>query len=90
MAESSQKEIQVRALTGESIVLHIPPTGTVHDLKLLLIQSFPPATHYPNFHLFSKARSPSSSFSFNFVPLLFSETSIPIIIFFYSSSSKLF
>ncbi|CAL0305025.1 unnamed protein product [Lupinus luteus] len=50
----AEKEIQVRALTGDSIILHIAPTATVHDLKLLLIDSFPPATNSPNFHLFSK------------------------------------
>ncbi|KAF1892714.1 hypothetical protein Lal_00042604 [Lupinus albus] len=53
----AEKEIQVRTLTGDSIILHISPTATVHDLKLLLIHSFPPATNSPNFHLFSKAHS---------------------------------
>ncbi|KAK7328471.1 hypothetical protein VNO77_22578 [Canavalia gladiata] len=54
MAESRQKEIQIRALTGESITLPITPTATIKDLKLLLHRSFPPATNSPTFHLFFK------------------------------------
>ncbi|CAJ1975483.1 unnamed protein product [Sphenostylis stenocarpa] len=55
MAESKEKEIQIRALTGESITLPITPTTTIHHLKLLLRHSFPPATTSPHFHLFFKA-----------------------------------
>ncbi|ESW10374.1 hypothetical protein PHAVU_009G203700 [Phaseolus vulgaris] len=54
MPESNHKEIQIRALTGESITLPVTPTTTLHHLKLLLRQSFPPATTSPNFHLFFK------------------------------------
>ncbi|KOM40108.1 hypothetical protein LR48_Vigan04g030600 [Vigna angularis] len=55
MSESNHKEIQIRALTGESITLLVTPTTTLHHLKLLLRHSFPPATTSPNFHLFFKA-----------------------------------
>ncbi|XP_045812887.1 uncharacterized ATP-dependent helicase YprA isoform X2 [Trifolium pratense] len=56
MEESNQNEIQIqiRTLTGESIILHITPSATVQHLKLLLNNSFPPATNSPNFHLFFK------------------------------------
>ncbi|WVZ21227.1 hypothetical protein V8G54_008549 [Vigna mungo] len=58
MSESNHTEIQIRALTGESITLLVTPTTTLHHLKLLLRQSFPPATTSPNFHLFFKAPPP--------------------------------
>ncbi|PIM98761.1 hypothetical protein CDL12_28754 [Handroanthus impetiginosus] len=48
------KEIEVRSLTGESIRVSIEPNKTVQDLKLLLKQSFSPASSSPNFHLFLK------------------------------------
>ncbi|XP_050917729.1 uncharacterized protein LOC127133971 isoform X2 [Lathyrus oleraceus] len=54
MADTNEKEIQIRTLTGESITLHITPTATVQHLKLLLNHSFSPATNSPNFHLFFK------------------------------------
>ncbi|XP_027901799.1 uncharacterized protein LOC114162192 isoform X2 [Vigna unguiculata] len=54
MSESNHKEIQIRALTGESITLPVTPTTTLHHLKLLLRRSFSPATTSPNFHLFFK------------------------------------
>ncbi|KAL2639720.1 hypothetical protein AAZV13_06G185700 [Glycine max] len=55
MTENNENaEIQIRALTGESIILPITPTTTVQHLKLLLNRSFPPATTSPNFHLFFK------------------------------------
>ncbi|XP_027339177.1 uncharacterized protein LOC113852955 isoform X2 [Abrus precatorius] len=54
MAESSPREIQIRALTGESITLPITATTTIQDLKPLLNQSFPPATVSSSFHLFFK------------------------------------
>ncbi|XP_022634603.1 uncharacterized protein LOC106756587 isoform X3 [Vigna radiata var. radiata] len=54
MSESNHTEIQIRALTGESVTLLVTPTTTLHHLKLLLRHSFPPATTSPNFHLFFK------------------------------------
>ncbi|KAL2340690.1 hypothetical protein Fmac_008630 [Flemingia macrophylla] len=55
MAEKIEgKEIQIRALTGESTTLPITAATTVEHLKLLLTHSFPPATTSPNFHLFFK------------------------------------
>ncbi|KAI9088407.1 hypothetical protein K1719_029856 [Acacia pycnantha] len=54
MAENTHREIQIRTLSGESIVLRFPSSSTVQELKLLLNQTFPPATHSPNFHLFFK------------------------------------
>ncbi|KAK6148650.1 hypothetical protein DH2020_019562 [Rehmannia glutinosa] len=48
------REIEVRSLTGESIRVSIEPNKTVQDLKLLLKQSFSPASSSPNFHLFLK------------------------------------
>ncbi|XP_054806101.1 uncharacterized protein LOC129308773 isoform X2 [Prosopis cineraria] len=54
MEENACKEIQIRTLSGESIALRFPSSSTVRELKLLLNQSFPPATHFPNFHLFFK------------------------------------
>ncbi|KAF7838556.1 ATP-dependent helicase HRQ1 isoform A [Senna tora] len=54
MADDSDKEIQIRTLSGESITLRFPSTTTVQHLKLLLNQTFPPASASPNFHLFFK------------------------------------
>ncbi|GMQ11009.1 hypothetical protein CsSME_00053793 [Camellia sinensis var. sinensis] len=49
-----ESEIQVRSLTGESTILSISPNKTIQHLKLLLTQTFPPASNSPNFHLFLK------------------------------------
>lgn len=53
MAES-EIEIEVRSLTGESTAVYISPDKTIQDLKLLLKQTFLPATNSSNFHLFLK------------------------------------
>ncbi|KAL5539552.1 hypothetical protein UlMin_045285 [Ulmus minor] len=53
MAES-EREIQVRTITGEAATIRVSSNSTIGDLKLLLRQSFPLATNAPNFHLFSK------------------------------------
>ncbi|XAR63839.1 DNA helicase [Bertholletia excelsa] len=50
----SEREIEVRCLTGESIILSISPDKTIRDLKLLLTESFLPASSSSNFHLFFK------------------------------------
>lgn len=50
-----EREIEVRSLTGESTLVSISHTKTIQELKLLLIQAFPPATATsPHFHLFLK------------------------------------
>ncbi|CAN1796234.1 Uncharacterized ATP-dependent helicase YprA [Linum perenne] len=54
MAEEEQTNIQVRALSGESIVVTILRTKTVDDLKRLLVLQFSLASTSPNFHLFFK------------------------------------
>ncbi|KAK7304222.1 hypothetical protein RJT34_15349 [Clitoria ternatea] len=66
MSESNHKQIEIRALTGESITVPITPTTTIQHLKLVLNHSFPPATNSPNFHLFFKAHSPSFSLTLHF------------------------
>ncbi|XP_030939060.1 uncharacterized protein LOC115963945 isoform X4 [Quercus lobata] len=49
------REIQVRTITGESTTVSISSHSTIEDLKkLLLNQSFLPASNSPNFHLFFK------------------------------------
>lgn len=50
-----EREIQVRSLSGESTIVSISPYNSVRDLKLLLRQTFPPASSSPYFHLFLKA-----------------------------------
>ncbi|CAK9147911.1 unnamed protein product [Ilex paraguariensis] len=50
----SEREIEVRSLTGESIAVSISPYKTIQDLKLLLTQTFPPASASLNFHLYLK------------------------------------
>lgn len=52
-----KREIQVRSLTGESIILTVEASDTVQELKLLLKNIFPPASTSPNFHLFLKVTS---------------------------------
>ncbi|KAL6541223.1 hypothetical protein OROHE_010931 [Orobanche hederae] len=55
MAENeSEREIEVRSLTGESIRVSIEPNKTIEDLKFLLQHTFSPASSIPNFHLFLK------------------------------------
>ncbi|XP_047311928.1 uncharacterized ATP-dependent helicase YprA isoform X2 [Impatiens glandulifera] len=49
-----EREIEVQDLTGKSIALFISSTKTVADLKLLLRESFAPASTCPHFHLFHK------------------------------------
>jgi len=53
---SDAREIQVRTITGESTTVWVPTNSTIEELKLLLKQSFLPASNSPNFHLFFKAR----------------------------------
>ncbi|KAI3954476.1 hypothetical protein MKW92_053461 [Papaver armeniacum] len=48
----SERNVQIRTLSGESCTLSISPSSTIQDLKLLLKQIFIPAQHSPNFHLF--------------------------------------
>ncbi|KAI3867374.1 hypothetical protein MKX03_036501 [Papaver bracteatum] len=50
----SERNVQIRTLSGESCTLSISPSSTIQDLKLLLKQNFIPAQHSPNFHLFFK------------------------------------
>ncbi|KAJ9567387.1 hypothetical protein OSB04_003353 [Centaurea solstitialis] len=50
----TETEIEVRTLTGETITVSISLNRTIHELKLLLKQIFPPATTSSNFHLFLK------------------------------------
>ncbi|RZC61035.1 hypothetical protein C5167_022799 [Papaver somniferum] len=50
----SERNVQIRTLSGESCTLSISPSSTIQDLKLLLKQVFIPAQHSPNFHLFFK------------------------------------
>lgn len=58
--EESETSMEVRSLTGESIVLSILPDKTIQQLKQLLKKTFQPASISPNFHLFLKAISYSS------------------------------
>ncbi|XP_026381093.1 uncharacterized protein LOC113275747 isoform X3 [Papaver somniferum] len=50
----SERNVQIRTLSGESCTLSISPSSAIQDLKLLLKQIFIPAQHSPNFHLFFK------------------------------------
>ncbi|KAL8492390.1 hypothetical protein ACS0TY_023834 [Phlomoides rotata] len=64
----NEREIEVRSLTGESIIVSIESNKTVNELKLLLKQTFSPASSSPNFHLFLnglklKLQSQISSYS---------------------------
>ncbi|XP_010318873.1 uncharacterized protein [Solanum lycopersicum] len=52
--EESETSMEVRSLTGESIVLSILPDKTIQQLKQLLKKTFQPASISPNFHLFLK------------------------------------
>ncbi|XP_015163179.1 uncharacterized protein [Solanum tuberosum] len=52
--EESETSMEVRSLTGESIVVSILPNKTIQELKQLLKKTFPPASISPNFHLFHK------------------------------------
>ena len=62
------REIQVRTITGESTTVSISSHSTIEDLKkLLLNQSFLPASNSPNFHLFFKASLSLSLSLFLFV-----------------------
>ncbi|KAJ7978775.1 ATP-dependent helicase [Quillaja saponaria] len=54
MAEDTEKEIQVRTLTGESFTICISSNSTIEDLKLILKKNFSPAIKSVNFHLFFK------------------------------------
>jgi hypothetical protein len=56
MSGSDAREIQVRTITGETTTVWVPTNSTIEELKLLLKQSFLPASNSPNFHLFFKAR----------------------------------
>ncbi|CAA7026987.1 unnamed protein product [Microthlaspi erraticum] len=46
--------ICVRTLTGESTTIKVSLDGTIHDLKIALKSSFPPAFSSPSFQLFFK------------------------------------
>ncbi|XP_059640822.1 uncharacterized protein LOC132282982 isoform X2 [Cornus florida] len=50
----SEREIEVRSLSGESTTISLHPNTTIQELKLLLKQNFPPASNSSNFHLFFK------------------------------------
>ena len=64
----SDREIQVRTITGESTTVSISSHSTIEDLKkLLLNQSFLLASNSPNFHLFFKASLSLSLSVFLFV-----------------------
>ncbi|PKI36942.1 hypothetical protein CRG98_042643, partial [Punica granatum] len=52
--DSTERRLEVRALTGESITVSISVGKTVRDLKHLLEQTFPLAVKYPNFNLYHK------------------------------------
>uniref|UniRef100_A0A7N0TFF9 Uncharacterized protein n=1 Tax=Kalanchoe fedtschenkoi TaxID=63787 RepID=A0A7N0TFF9_KALFE len=54
MEGDEDRELEVRSLTGESIIVSISASKTVEDLKELLQQKFKPASVYPNFHLYFK------------------------------------
>ncbi|XP_024012105.1 uncharacterized protein LOC18018302 [Eutrema salsugineum] len=46
--------ISVRTLSGESTIVPISSDATIHELKIALQSSFPPASSSPNFHLYFK------------------------------------
>ncbi|CAH2073576.1 unnamed protein product [Thlaspi arvense] len=46
--------ICVRTLSGESTIVKVSSNGTIHELKIALKSSFPPASSSPNFHLYFK------------------------------------
>ncbi|GKU95107.1 hypothetical protein SLEP1_g8507 [Rubroshorea leprosula] len=54
-----EMQIQVRTLTGESTLVNLPADKAIGDLKLVLKNSFPPASSSPNFHLFFKGAKTS-------------------------------
>ncbi|WKA08273.1 hypothetical protein VitviT2T_026010 [Vitis vinifera] len=68
MAER-EREIEVRSLSGESTTVSISENKTIEDLKLLLIQTFPPASNSPNFHLFFKGAKLSLQSKLNSHPI---------------------
>ncbi|XP_038726130.1 uncharacterized ATP-dependent helicase YprA-like isoform X2 [Tripterygium wilfordii] len=63
MADKCETAIEVRTLSGELTTFNIPANKSIHDLKLLLKLTFPPASSYQNFHIFFKGAklSPQSS-----------------------------
>ncbi|RVW20654.1 putative ATP-dependent helicase YprA [Vitis vinifera] len=63
MAER-EREIEVRSLSGESTTVSISENKTIEDLKLLLIQTFPPASNSPIFTSSSRHLSSSSLYHF--------------------------
>uniref|UniRef100_A0A2P2M9Y5 Uncharacterized protein n=1 Tax=Rhizophora mucronata TaxID=61149 RepID=A0A2P2M9Y5_RHIMU len=75
MGEEEEREIEVRALNGESTKIWMPAGKCVKDLKQLLALTWPPAiaaagtaaSSTPNFHLFFKA-SAESTVAFSLTP----------------------
>lgn len=53
--DKCDRKIQVRTLSGETTTVSVSSDKSIHELKLLLKISFPPASSSPNFHLFFKA-----------------------------------
>ncbi|XP_038983505.1 uncharacterized ATP-dependent helicase YprA-like isoform X1 [Phoenix dactylifera] len=49
-----EKEIEIRSLNGESMIVSIAGHRSIGELKALLKESFLPAKNSPNFHLFFK------------------------------------
>ncbi|KAF9587578.1 hypothetical protein IFM89_004036 [Coptis chinensis] len=54
MSEKTEKEIEIRSLSGESVIISISPNLKIQEIKLLLKLIFTPAKNSPNFHLFFK------------------------------------
>ncbi|KAJ3673082.1 hypothetical protein LUZ60_006456 [Juncus effusus] len=52
--ENKEAQLQIRTLNGESTSINAPSDTSIRDLKLVLKDSFLPAKHCPNFHLFFK------------------------------------
>ncbi|EOA22920.1 hypothetical protein CARUB_v10003654mg [Capsella rubella] len=48
--------ICVRSINGESTTIHVSSDETIHDLKVALKSSFPPASSSPIFHLYFKGK----------------------------------
>ncbi|CAH9142638.1 unnamed protein product [Cuscuta epithymum] len=54
MSDCFQRKIEVRSLSGEKTSASVSSDLTVQQLKLILKQTFVPASSSPNFHLFFK------------------------------------
>ncbi|XP_031376686.1 uncharacterized protein LOC116192305 isoform X2 [Punica granatum] len=66
--DSTERRLEVRALTGESITVSISVGKTVRDLKHLLEQTFPLAVKYPNFNLYHKLSLQNQISSYSIEP----------------------